>query len=376
MAVKDRLVAWFMRNILIPRMEIIDKPGFVICQFSQKKELVYLREIFFPETLFSNFEINIKRKYSENEAKILYSIGKKFGYRYSLISLFPNIKDSNKKELLEFSSLFIRYAESMWSKRISESIDIDLGIFKINAIDYIICNRNGIGDILTTGGSSGVWSYVLQDKTIEAIQTKCQGKGDKECEVIAATAKILKKMKLKFSEEQDLSKLELEESYKEINNIRETQYANNSLKDLIDSGLFKYEEGRITFKDERFFLCEASLMYILEKELKKLKNGGKILFDVSFEWGKNLMKKEKQYPCKFIMDFISALGWGDILILTKKNKYNIIVNYFPWTKWVNEIDFIMFRGILSGMLSTDRKVILKKIKKDISKGYFSICFEE
>ncbi|MEM7826777.1 MAG: hypothetical protein QXQ40_00955 [Candidatus Aenigmatarchaeota archaeon] len=42
-------------------------------------------------------------------------------------------------------------------------------------------------------------------------------------------------------------------------------------------------------------------MYILEKELKKIKNGLKILWDCSFDFGKRLAKLSgKQEPCKFI----------------------------------------------------------------------------
>jgi len=50
--------------------------------------------------------------------------------------------------------------------------------------DYIVCRKNGRGEIFSEGGIAGIWSYVCQDPTIEAVQIKCQGREDKWCEVI------------------------------------------------------------------------------------------------------------------------------------------------------------------------------------------------
>ena len=79
-----------------------------------------------------------------------------------------------------------------------------------------------------------------------------------------------------------------------------------------------------------------------------------------------------------IFRFFPALGFGDILATIKKGKYKIYVNYFPWTKWANEIDFIMFRGMLSGVIFgfTGKKVELKKYKIDLSAGYLCLIISE
>jgi len=47
-AVKDRVVTWWIQNIIIPRQEIIDQPGFVVTTFTEKKFKAYLREFFIP----------------------------------------------------------------------------------------------------------------------------------------------------------------------------------------------------------------------------------------------------------------------------------------------------------------------------------------
>ena len=86
----------------------------------------------------------------------------------------------------------------------------------------------------------------------------------------------------------------------------------------------------------------------------------------------------KQDPCKFITDFFPALGFGDVLAVTKKGEYEIIVNYFPWLGMYKDIGFTMFRGMLSGVISgfTGKKVELNKIDTDVSSGYLFLHITE
>jgi hypothetical protein len=172
----------------------------------------------------------------------------------------------------------------------------------------------------------------------------------------------------------NLEEIKLTLDYREINKIRQTKWAIYSLRKLIDSGFFEYSFGILRYQTERFFLVESSFMYILEKELKKTKDGLKVLWQVSFDFGKKLAKLAgKQDPCKFIMDFFPALGFGDVLVLKRKNQYEIFVNYFPWFKYANEVDFTMFRGILSGTISglTGEKVELKNFESELG-NWFSL----
>ena len=382
MVIKDKIVSWFVQNILLPKVERIDAPGFITIITVTGKEKVNIRELFLPEKLLIELEKKIVKKYKYNGKFCLYSIGKNFGYIYSILSGYSTIRD-NKKDFLDFAYFLVRWVEATYAKRISHKIDYKNKIFQMKMDNYIICRKNGLGYLLTSGGVAGIWAHVVCDPTIEGVQTKCQGRGDKECELICAPAEILKKRKLKFFRETNLGKLELDSDYKDINKIRKTEFARHSLKDLIDSGFFKYSQGVIHYKNERHFLCEASLFYILEKEIKKLKGGEKILFDVSFDYGRNLAEKEEKIKDpkivgNFITDYMSALGWGDILVLNKAGKYSVISNYFPWTKWVGDINFTMFRGIISGLLSgfLNRKITLKKFHTTLSGGYFSVSLDE
>ncbi|MCK4634452.1 MAG: hypothetical protein KAT37_01120 [Candidatus Aenigmarchaeota archaeon] len=376
MTVKDEIVTWFLRNIIIPKNEIIDSPGFIVLKLSMEKEVTNLREIFLPEFLISKLETCLVDKYGKKGKQLLYSIGKKFGYMYSKNSNYPTLETSTKKEFLNFTYIVVRYLEAIYAKKIKEEIDVENKIFKIKTGGYIICNENGLGYILTDGSIAGVWTYGTGDPTIEGVQVKCQGRGDKECEIICAPENYFKNKKIDFFKERDYSDLEIcRKDYNEINKIRPTKFATNSFLKLLDSDFFEQKHGVITGKDGRYILLEASFLYILEKELKKVKDGLKILWGVSFDFGKKLAKISKaDDPCKFIMEFFPALGFGDIMATKSGEKYEIYVNYFPWLKWADEINFTMFRGILSGVISgsVNKKVELKKIEKDISMGHLSL----
>ncbi len=374
MRIRDKIIDWYIRNIYFPKFEIIDKPAFICERVGQQKDN-YLREITLNENFIVNLENSLKK-----ENSTLYYIGKKFGYNYSNLSKFTNIKSATKKDILRDAYFLVRYIEAISSYgKLTHKIDYDKKIFTLNMKDYIVCSKNGLGYIFSFGSIGGIWSYVMQDLTIEAVQPKCQGRGDKECLVIAAPYETLIKMGYKPIRCEEIEKVEMSQEYKKFNEIRPTKWATKSLKNLIDSGIFEYKHGQVTYKGERFFLCEASFMYILEKELKKIKNGLKILWDCSFEFGKNLAKiSGKQDPCKFITDFFSALGFGDILVLKKKGKYEITVKYFPWFNYEKEIDFTMFRGMLSGVISgfTGKEIVLKKIEKDTREGNLSLYITE
>ena len=388
MKIKDTVVSWYIKNILLSKLEIMDYPGYVLEQFGELKLELTLRELLLSESLFSNLEKKIKNNYKKVGEQKMYTIGKKFGYINSSISTFPMIETIDKKKFLNFVYFLIKYVEGTYASKIVHKIDYKNKIFQLTMDNYVICRKNGLGYILTSGGTAGIWAYMTCDPTVEGVQTKCQGRGDEKCELICAPAKVLKEKHIKFFRETDLEKLEIDSKYMEINKIRPTQFARYSLKDLIDSGFFKYSKGSVHYKDERHFLCEASLMYILEKELKKLKGAGKILFDVSFDYGKSLAEKRKQETNNtdyfsgtaegFITNYMSALGWGDVLVMKKSGKYTVISNYFPWTKWAKNIKFIMFRGIISGLLSgfLNKKITLKKFQTDFSEGFLTVTADE
>ncbi|RLJ06703.1 MAG: hypothetical protein DRP12_03670, partial [Candidatus Aenigmatarchaeota archaeon] len=344
-------------------------PGYITEEITQKGKKLKIRNLNLPENLFSELEKIAERK---NFSKYLYVTGKNFSYHYGSCLDLPKINAKNFKSFVPF---FVKYIEAVYASKIDYKINFDKKYLELFSRDYIICRKNGLGYLFSTGGIAGIWAYACQDPTIEAVQPKCQGRGDPECEVIAAPYKELVKMGYKPMRCRKLETLELDRTYQELNQIRPAKWAKNSLKSLIDSGFFKYSHGQVTYKGERFFLCEASFMYILERELKKVRGGLDILWDCSFDFGKRLAELAgRQDPNKFTADFFPALGFGDILALKKGKRYEIYIRCFPWTKWAKEIDFRMVRGWLSGLYSgmLEKEITFRLKKKGVTEGSFNL----
>ncbi|MDH7516923.1 MAG: hypothetical protein QHH19_01040 [Candidatus Thermoplasmatota archaeon] len=373
MPVKDKLVTWYIQNIIIPRREIIDKPGFVVTMFTEQKYTTYLREFFLPEPLFEIIESKIIEYYGEQGKQALYSAGKKFGYLYASMSNFPTIKDATKKEFAEFIYFFVRYIESTYSEQADHNLDIDQKLSTMSVREYIVCRHNGLGYIMTDGACAGICAYEFQDKTIEGIQLQCQGRGDEECYILCAPKEKIQEKTNKILIETNLFEQELNNEYKALNEIRETKYSQNSLKHLIDLGFFEFKQGILSYKNMRFFPCESNIIYLIEEEIGKLKDGEQHLFDACFEYGKILQEKygDNDFQ-KFLIDFFPALGFGDVFVLDLQ-KPSIAAVYYPWTIFSNQSKFIIFRGVMSGIVSgaLGKKILFKNYDIDI-KSYLTL----
>lgn len=351
MVVKDRIASWFIKHVIVPKREIIEHPGFVINTLGGKNQPIYLREFFLSEQLFELIENRIVEKYGEKGKQALYSAGKKFGYSYASLSNFPTINDTTKKDFLDFSYFLVRYIETLFAMDAKHDVDIDNKIFTMSIKDYIICRNNGLGYIMTDGGIAGIWAYALADKTVEGTQIKCQGRGDERCSIICAPEEKLKEKTNTFFKEINLSEKKFDNTYKTLNEIRKTTYSTNSLKDLIDAKFFEYHEGVLSYKKIRFFACDAHLLYMLEDEITKLENGEQTLFDICFEYGKIVREiyGGKNYQ-KFITDYYPALGFGDIIVFDSETP-KIGSLFYPWTTLSEKSRYIIFRGIMSGIIS-------------------------
>jgi predicted hydrocarbon binding protein len=265
--------------------------------------------------------------------------------------------------------------EATYAKKLEYAADIKSKRYEMKMEDYIVCSHNGIGQIFSDGGCAGVWAYILQNPDIEGVQVKCQGRGDKICDVLCMPSAELKKMKLKPFQERKLENLELEQGYQSINEIRAATFSSYSFKSLIDSGFFAFSHGVAEHNKMRYFGLEASYIYMLEEELKKINGAEKVIFDTAFDFGKNVAEKDKTDNAKkFVADFMSALGWGDTMITKKHGKYIIISNYYPWTMFSKDSNFIVYSGIISGLFSgfLDKKIVFKPASKDLTSGYFSL----
>jgi len=372
---RDTLTRWFVQRVLLPRQEIIDIPGSIIEEVTLRGKSFKIRDFALPESLFVNLEVLFK-KY----AKELYCIGKSFGYNYAKMLDLPRYSRVSEGKFLTFATFFTRYVEAVYSSKMEANVSLHEKRYESKMKDYIICSKNGLGYLFSTGGIAGIWAYVIEDLSVEAVQPKCQGRGDPFCNVVVAPFDALVKEGYSPLKCSNLLTFDMSNEYFSLNklaNASETG-ARYSLKDLIDMQFLRYSHGQIQWSTERFFLVESSFMYILEKVLSRLDDYNN-LYSVSFDCGKLLYSLSKnQNPVKFILDFFPALGFGSITALKKGGRHHIYINHFPWTEWWRDIEYTMVRGIFSGILSAGegREVHLKLVSRDISQGYLSLHFSE
>lgn len=373
MAIKDRVVRWFIQNIIIPQQEIIDKPGFIVEAHNKADQDVFIREITLPEELIIELEKKIVLKFGMRGKKAIYSSGKMFGYTYATRSFFPKRKLVSKKEFESFIYLWMKYAEVLYGE-IEYSFNDSLSTMDMKLKNFIVCSKNGLGYFLPAGCFAGFWAYLMDDYSIEFVQKKCTGRGDDFCECISGPPKIFEKTKSEIilsNTKPILWNIEME---KNINAMRPCRFNEMSFKDLLDSLFFDYSGGILTKDGVRYFIMDSSAMYFIESELLKIDSSNSVLFEVSFEFGKSLAKKEEKNYEQFIATFLSALGYGDIRILKERGKFRVHADYFPWTPYSDKISFALFRGIVSGMLSgfIGKTILLKKIFHEKSQGFLTI----
>ena len=381
MGLKDNIYSWYIKNLLLPGIEKIDTPGFIVTQFTEKGKVTYLRELLLPEEIFVNLENSLVSKYGDDARHILYSIGKKFGYTYASVSDFPQFSNADTRALDSFVYQLIRYVETLFANKIEHKIDTNKRTIQLNMSGYIICEKNGMGYLWAEGGMAGIWSWLLASKEIEGVKLLVDNNSGNESIVLCGPYQELLDMGLHPYTELDLMALHFSMQYRTINGIIASKHSKVSLRSLIDSGFFRYSQGKITFNDERYFSSEVHIVYILEKELAKLAAGLDILSKVAFDYGKQVSKANIQHgeaPEKFIADYLSASGWGDILISKKQSKYLISVTSFPWTTYAMESKFVLFRGLVSGLLSgfLTSDINLELSNSGINSGVFSISLTE
>lgn len=380
MEIKDKVVSFYIKHYLIPRAQIVDKPGFVIFNVSGKTP-IFARQIIVPESFFILLEKKLVDKFKDVGRGKLYSAGKKFGYRFSVMGGFSKRGEMEDKKLPDYIKMINKFIEGTYASDISCDIYMDKSKVKYSLKNFVVCNKLGYGYFLPLGAAAGMISYLMNNDKIEGVQTKCQGAREERCTLIYEPIEELKKeiKKFKIFTESNLKNLEIDSAYQSMNSIRKTENSNYSFQQFIDSGTFSFKEGIIMNNFQRYFIYEISGIYMLEKELQEDNEMKKILFEAAYETGKEILKNNESWSSlESLNDLLTSFGWGDVLILEKNKKYVVDIKYFPWTKFYESADFIFVRGLLSGLLSiiSKREVKLKTAEKSTSEGYFHLFFTE
>jgi len=375
---KDSVVSLYVKKFIIPRALIFDKPGFVDFKISGKTT-IFLRQLVVPETFFVLFEKKIVDEFGRKGEELLYSLGKIFGYSFAQNGRFENIKDHPGEKIIDWIKIANKFVEGTYASSITEKIDVNQKIIDYELKNFVVCRKLGYDHFFACGGAAGLIAWILQDKNIEGwlYGSKYDG-GSHLCKVKCALPKtISKELGVEPFMETNLDGLDGDmQTYQAFN--KETDISNKkSFQDYLNSKLFTYVNGIITYgQSERFFLMEVSGMYLLERGItnKRMK---KIMFDSAFDTGQNLFGGWYGNDLSSVMDLLSALGWGEVMILKSGKGITVMIKHFPWTKYYKETKFLIIRGLLSGIFSKiyGKRVIFKDAKVSTSEGYLTLLFD-
>ena len=368
MDVKGSALRLYIQKFVISKSQNMEVPGFLSFNLSGKTP-IYARQILMPEDFFINLEINLAKK-GENAQRLLYSAGKKFGYRFSLLGGFSNYSDKKGSELVNYINIINKFIEGTYAEKIEFETNPNTKVSKYLMENPVVVNKLGYGYFMPLGAAAGLMAYIFQDKSIEGVLENFDIRSKKGT-LLYAPADYLKTQNKKFFKENDLSDIKPSVDYVDFNRVAQLNYSNYSLKTLLDSKFFTFNNGVITNNDNRYFILEVSAMYILEKELNVY---AEEIYDAAFKAGYDTLKDIKKLSVKIIMDYLSAFGWGDVVIIKESSKYTINIAHFPYTRLYNEINYSIFSGILSGMLYavTKERINFNKVQKSITDNNLSI----
>jgi hypothetical protein len=369
---KEKLASLYIKYYLMPKIEDITHPGFIITKFSSEERELFLRDIFLPELLFSEIENRFEKQYGAEGVKALYAVGKKGGYAYASLSGLTRRSQEEAGKFKNYVWELLQFVGGTYASDVSLEIDLDKKRIDVVFDKFIICEMNGKGYIMTEGGIAGIWAYLIEDPSVEGIQIKCQGRKDDKCHLISQPISSFEQLPRGTANE--LPKIEYSEEYMEYNKIRKTEYCNDSLEGLLDSQFFDYENGAVISKGIRHFEFDPHIIYFLEEECKKLPNGAELLFQTCFDIGVKIVTSADKKTTMFIMDYLSALGWGDILVLSDNENAEFCSRFYPWTSLSTNSEYIVFRGLVSGMLSSalDKEIKFHTVHIDYDQGYLVI----
>lgn len=364
--IKEKAINWYIKNIEMPKKEILDRPGFIGENLSGKDD-VYLRNVALPEAIFVKIENNI------DKPELLYSIGKKFGYRYAMISELPRYSEHKEKKFRESTYSVMKYMESIsYWKEGKFNLNYDEKVLDLILEEFMVCNKNKKGNLFL-GAAAGLWSYMAEKDKAEAVQLKCQGRGDEKCRIKCGPRAELTN---NFEVDMSLYDIDIFRDYRIHNEIKDIKYAESSMEDFEKIGFFEHRDGLFYHNDFRYIWTESSLVELLGSDLNKF---DETLFNSAYQTGKEIPRDTSNRNLeKFIVEYLSATGWGDTKIKKKNGAYQVHSLMFPWTRFTDDTSFPVFRGLVSGMIAEfeQREVRLNEVQKDDKGGTFSLLAEE
>ncbi len=356
---------WFVKNILLPNNEVIDKPGCILQQFNEQDKQAFLREMLFPETVLAQIESTVSKKYGKRGRDAIYKAGKRWGYRYAKGTMFPLRKGTSEKDFLGFMNSFTKMIEAEYSEKFTGKPDLANDSISFEGKNMVVCKKSGQGQLFL-GAWVGCWAYQHQDLTMEGVHPECEGRHDKKCIFICSPRERLKNVSCIVKKD---SSLDFELGFYSLNapHFSKTDY---SLRRFMELGTITYGGGFFRFGKERLVLNESSSLYFLEEELMKI-HAGSLVFDAAFDYFYQFGKVKTP---EFFIGFLMACGFGEIELYPTGSEFKAVVRNFPWTSLAKKSKFLLLQGAFSGFLSSKvgRKIRLDTVKSSTASGHLEV----
>ena len=142
MDIKDDVVRLYVKRFVIPKALIFDKPAFVDFKISGKTN-VFARQILVPETFFVDLEKRLVDEYGDAGKSAMYSIGKKFGYSFSQLGRFENIKDHPGDAVKDWVIVASKFVEGTYASEIKQTTDVANETVDYVLKNFVICRNLG-----------------------------------------------------------------------------------------------------------------------------------------------------------------------------------------------------------------------------------------
>ncbi len=371
--VETSLASMYIKYWLLPNIEDLTNPGFVITKLTGGESDAVLRDLFVPEELFMEIENAFDEKHGVTGRTALYSAGKKAGYVYASLSSLTRRSSTSDEKFLKFLGQLVIFIGGTYSSKVSYVVDLEKKTFELSFDNFVVCKENGRGYIITEGSIAGVWAYMIGDKSVEGLQLECKGRCGAKCSVVIQPRDRFDKSVSVYNVG-NLPEIKYDEEFMEYNHVQPTSHSKNSLKSLIDGKFFEYRDCMVLFKGVRHFEMDPYFIYLIEEETSVLESGKETLFEAAFKTGKSIIKVANDRSLNFITDYLSALGWGDVLVEESRGVFTFSSTYHPWTKYSLKSEYTIIRGLVSGMLSEQRQkeIRLGPAKIDLEQGWLQI----
>lgn len=322
-------------------------PGFISNMFyTLDPKRHYVRTLMMPEDFSINMEKAVIGVQGIRGKRKLYQIGKKFGYRFSLMNRFPkgNISNAALHSIYQFFEM--AYAKKMYTYK----LDAENKFLETYGEDVaIISSGEDVGYSMDIGGWCGIWCYLNNDYTLET----CSKKISKDTYLlVSGSRKDLKEKGFEVIEGSDFPELVDINEYIKINKSQMVSSRSIASFDELFNRNLSYSPGKILMRDsgERIIPTEISWLFDLEKDIDE-----KVIYDASYVpfYSIGMSLRRKTDPNRFLEDLFTGFGFGVVGVVGLSDSHSeITFTGYPWfTDRSEKSSFAYIRGAVVGLLN-------------------------